>query len=109
MFIHGLQGHPEKTWTYSNEKKKAKCFWPRDLLNRDFPNARVLMYGYDSNLTNTLKKLHKPINQAGIWNHADSFLLELERERQDAPKRPLIFLAHSLGGIILKDVGYFPV
>jgi hypothetical protein len=105
VFIHGLQGGPEKTWTYSDEKKKTKCFWPRDLLNRDFPNVRLLIYGYDSNLT----KLHKPINQAGIWDHADNFLLELERERQDAPKRPIIFLAHSLGGIILKAVCPFPI
>jgi hypothetical protein len=108
VFIHGLGGHPERTWTYS-EKSRSKSkvvsvFWPRDLLNKDFPNVRVLTYGYDSHVS----RFFSATNQSGIFAHGKKFLLALKRKRKESPKRPLIFLAHSLGGIITKDACYFP-
>ena len=68
-FVHGLGGHPRKTWQHGSgkpEKKKllsrltsrnngpragdtsGSCYWPFDLLPRDFDNIRILTYGYDS-------------------------------------------------------------
>lgn len=42
---------------------------------------------------------------ADVWDHAKSLLGSLidERESEEQSKRPLIFIAHSLGGIIVKQ------
>jgi hypothetical protein len=43
VFIHGLNGHRELTWTADNG-----IMWPRDLLAGVVPTARILGFGYDS-------------------------------------------------------------
>ncbi len=43
VFVHGLGGHPRKTWT----SPRSDTYWPRDFLPADIPNARILTYGYD--------------------------------------------------------------
>ena len=45
--VHGLGGHPFKSWTF-NEKGK-ECFWLEDYLLKDLPGARVFTFGYNSN------------------------------------------------------------
>lgn len=42
MAIHGLGGHPFKTWT------EGDALWLRDFLPSSIPEARILTYGYDS-------------------------------------------------------------
>ena len=42
--IHGLGGHPYKTWT------AGKALWLRDFLPSLIPEARILTYGYDSGI-----------------------------------------------------------
>jgi hypothetical protein len=76
-------------------------FWPKDLLAKDFPNAQVLTYGYDSQVTKFFKG---PANQSGILAHGESLMRALEVQRRGCRQRPIIFLVHSLGGIILKQV-----
>ncbi|KAN0072886.1 hypothetical protein V8E54_009000 [Elaphomyces granulatus] len=123
-FIHGFTGHPKDTWTHSGKSSKrkstgiddvpgsspSKCqrllssvrskvstgptvafgksssangsgrtevYWPRDLLPRTVPNARVLTYGYDT------KVKHFAIGRE--------------------PSRPLLLVAHSLGGLVVKE------
>jgi hypothetical protein len=82
-------------------KPVATNFWPEDLLPQDFPKCRVLTYGYDSLVSRGLKGA---ANQATILDHARELLDGLEEERRQALGRPLIFIAHSLGGLLLKAV-----
>lgn len=81
----------------TNEKT---CFWLEDLLPQDFPNCRIATYGYDSRISNFFRG---PANQANIVDHGTSLLNALEAMRRDFPERPIIFVAHSLGGLILKE------
>ncbi|CCA75867.1 related to tetratricopeptide repeat domain protein-Neosartorya fischeri [Serendipita indica DSM 11827] len=90
--IHGLQGHREKTWTTDD----GVC-WLRDLLPSDLPNARILSYGYDVDTHN-----EERVSTHTLGRHADGFANALSRIRKDAPRRPIIFVAHNIGGIILK-------
>lgn len=78
----------------------ASCFWPAELLSRDFPNIRVLSYGYDSNISHFCKGA---VNQMTISQHARTLLSGLTDERRDCSDRPIIFVAHSLGGLLVKD------
>jgi hypothetical protein len=46
VFVHGLGGHPRKTWT----TPRSDTYWLRDFLPVGIPNARILTYGYDSSI-----------------------------------------------------------
>lgn len=90
--IHGLDGHREETWMTGDG-----TLWLRNFLSTDLPNARVLSYGYDANTGD-----QECISTQTMRRHADGFANALARKRREAPRRPIIFIAHNLGGIILK-------
>lgn len=63
----------------------------------DFPGARVLLYHHDS------RWLGKDAKEQTLGNAAELLLDSLIRERKNEGgemTRPLLFLAHSLGGLI---------
>jgi hypothetical protein len=49
IFVHGLTGNRETTWTYNKT-----LFWPRDLLAKELHNARILTFGYDADVIGLL-------------------------------------------------------
>lgn len=95
--VHGLGGHFKETWTDNDSKQ----LWLRDFLPSQLRDvgiaARIMSYGYDS--TTAFSK-----SVTDIEDQATMLLNALALERQSPPenKRPLIFIAHSLGGIIVK-------
>ena len=120
VFVHGLQGHPRQTWQSSvapqkhtsgrnpfkrwrdqpRDKEGAGVFWPADLIPLDFPKLRVLTYGYDSKVTGYYASSK---SKNGIFDHGNSLLNALSRERTNLANRPIIFVAHSLGGLVVKQ------
>ncbi|KAK1521436.1 hypothetical protein CPAR01_14959 [Colletotrichum paranaense] len=94
VFIHGLKGHREKTWT----SDKASEPWPKALLPSEIPDARVLAYGYDADVA----KATEMVSVSRIRDHAATFLKRLTnfRDRTDSSARPIIFVCHSLGGLV---------
>ncbi|KAK1763849.1 hypothetical protein QBC33DRAFT_596574 [Phialemonium atrogriseum] len=122
VFVHGFNGHPERTWTHKSgaddgesepptnaqgrglrprSTSRRAIYWPRDLLRTSIPEARVLTYGYDANIRHIAGKR---LNQNSVYDIASNFLVELEAQRRLAPTRRLIFIAHSLGGIVVKEM-----
>ncbi|KAJ5626814.1 tetratricopeptide and DUF676 domain protein [Penicillium herquei] len=97
VLVHGLNGDAFSTWTV---EKPKRCFWPGDLLPPLLPNARIMTFGYNANL------FHESVD-GRIAEFAENLLAELHAERGDIPDhvdRPLIFICHSLGGIVVKRV-----
>lgn len=129
VFVHGLQGHPWRTWRFKGTTKKRtlvedsqpskrlglfkrnspiwetveqkqRIFWPRDILPGDVPNTRIFTYGYNSRVS---RYFSGPTNQSNISQHGLALLNCISDERHDYSDRPLIFVAHSLGGLLVKQ------
>lgn len=131
--MHGFRGHPVRTWTHKtacviqdrNERyidasdRPAKIprlssvsshlrgkpdgehvYWPRHLIPKTLPQARVLVYGYDTNVRHFSGP---PVSKNTVYDIASDFLTSLEAERRSQPSRPLVLVAHSLGGIVVKE------
>ncbi|KAH8729738.1 Alpha/Beta hydrolase protein [Ilyonectria robusta] len=95
-FVHGLSGNRVGTWTAKGQSKP----WPETLLPLKLSRARILTYGYDAYI------VRKPVaSTKGLIDHATNLLNDLttERARSNASSRPLVFIAHSLGGLVCKE------
>ncbi|KAH7120856.1 hypothetical protein B0J11DRAFT_581621 [Dendryphion nanum] len=96
LAVHGLnprndQMHPEKTWTTDN-----KIFWLKEFLPERFKDSRIMMYEYNSNIAFGAAA-------AGIEQHSETMMNDIFIEREGAPNRPLIFICHSLGGLVVEQ------
>lgn len=72
--------------------------WLRDALPHDLPGARILTYGYDTRLAESNN--FQNLEDVALTFRA-SLRIALSRS---PPDRPLIFIAQSLGGLVLKQV-----
>ncbi|KAG0124311.1 Alpha/Beta hydrolase protein [Tuber indicum] len=90
--LHGLGGDRFRTWTHDS----GAC-WIRDFLPEQIPGARIMTFGYNSGVAFSQ-------NVAGISVFANDLLDRLKglRRHIDESTRPIIFICHSLGGIVCK-------
>ncbi|KAJ2900154.1 hypothetical protein MKZ38_002568 [Zalerion maritima] len=99
--VHGLGGNPYWSWVGTRKDTsgtKVEIDWLRELLPKFVPRCRVLSFGYQSHY---LK--HAP--KRDITNCAEELLHALSNYRlaSRSSQRPIIFLCHSLGGIVVKE------
>ena len=96
VFVHGLTGNTYTTWLH----KKSSVHWPSHLLKQDIPDARILSFGYDADIV----KLWNPASNGRLSNHAENMVgaLVRKRERTDTESRRILFVAHSLGGLVVE-------
>ena len=107
--IHGITGDYEKTWMVEQGTTRDKLgtqenlIWLRDYLAEDIAEdhhpARIFSYGYEADVTFSKSK-------AVLDTWATSLLnaIKQKRRKKDAQCRPLIFIFHSMGGLVLKKV-----
>ncbi|PCD21524.1 hypothetical protein AU210_016485 [Fusarium oxysporum f. sp. radicis-cucumerinum] len=95
-FVHGLTGNRTSTWTARGQPAP----WPKTLLPSELPKACILTYGYDAYV---VSKSVASSNR--LIDHAMNLLTDLtnDRRRRNASGRPLIFVVHSLGGLVCKE------
>lgn len=104
IFFHGLQpGDYKDAWLHtwqSQVDKGTKSSWPARLLPAEFGNAiRVLSVSYDSSATKANTRGRSSLVELG-----DGIASQLMLERVDVGTRPVFFVGHSLGGLVLKQV-----
>jgi hypothetical protein len=113
--VHGLypintELDAEHAWSVNGK------LWLRDFLPSRVPSARVSLFEYNS-------KTIFNASTIGILECAEDLLSRLKEMRtvkdqallcitsliisQMEPNRPLVFICHSLGGIIVKQVSFF--
>ena len=95
-FIHGLTGDRDSTWTADGQLTP----WPKAFLPPKLSKARILTYGYDAYVVRA-----SPASANRLIDHATNLLTKLttNRDLDNASSRPLIFVAHSLGGLLCKE------
>jgi hypothetical protein len=103
-----LEGHPSHTW-----ENDDKCCWPKDLLPTKIEGARILSFGYASLLSpalaENLKKLdasqdHYPLTFGAFGRLLYSHLVYVREALGFPNSPPIIFVAHSLGGMVVRSV-----
>jgi hypothetical protein len=84
-------------------QRQEDIYWPADLAPRTVPGSRILTYGYDTRIGHRLSG--RPVSRKSVYDHAWDFLCEFEylRRNLNEKNRPVLFIAHSLGGIIIKE------
>ncbi|KAH8719384.1 hypothetical protein GQ44DRAFT_623397 [Phaeosphaeriaceae sp. PMI808] len=90
--ITGMDGHAYGSWM-SREGNSA--MWLRDFLAHDLPDCRTMIYGYHSKLLAS--------NMNELKEYGRLFLADIEKIRDtvELQRRPLIFICHSYGGVLL--------
>ena len=92
--VTGLGGHPLGSF----RSEDGASVWLRDFAPTDLPEARFITYGYDT-------RVSKSESNQGIGELAHTLLggLDIFRRRSQTADRPICFLCHSLGGVIVKQ------
>ncbi|KAH6641227.1 hypothetical protein F5144DRAFT_125726 [Chaetomium tenue] len=102
ILVAGLGGDPVDTWR-ANDKQNT--LWPTSLLPFNIGDIRVRVWTLRYNCT-----LQGSASAARIRDHANVLLVHLNDQREDddeAKSRPIVFVGHSLGGIIIKQTIMF--
>jgi protein SERAC1 len=95
--VHGLTGDATSTW----QAKDATQPWPERKLAADLPEARIMTYGYDADIVHFATRA----SQNTVMEHSKNLLIRLINIRdQSSENRPLMFIAHSLGGLVCEKV-----
>ena len=104
VFIHGLGGTSRHTWSRNRD---LQLFWPLEWLpyETELATARIMTFGYNSHFSSLS---HRQENILNISDFAKDLLFSMkfatgEGERKpDIGSAPIIFVAHSMGGLIVK-------
>ncbi|KAK4223460.1 hypothetical protein QBC38DRAFT_487688 [Podospora fimiseda] len=94
VLVHGLDGDPVNTW-----KSASGQVWPQTLLPEARPHTRVLSFSYNGDITQD-----EVVSFATIRDNSQALLTQLACRRDGVhADRPIIFVAHCLGGLIVKQ------
>ena len=86
----------------SDERVESRgIYWPEDLAPITAPCSRILAYGYDTRVRHWAAG---QVSQKSLYDHARDLLLSLEalRREPEESQRPVLFIVHSLGGLVTK-------
>ncbi|KAI1452647.1 hypothetical protein F4805DRAFT_23210 [Annulohypoxylon moriforme] len=91
--VHGLDGDWKESWTSNNG-----VYWIKDLLPVETPQSRILSYAYDSRWS------ADTLLTDDVFTFGETLVRDLTELRlaTNTSQRPIIFIAHSLGGIVIK-------
>ncbi|KAL9614137.1 MAG: hypothetical protein Q9167_001347 [Letrouitia subvulpina] len=103
IFIHGLGGDSQRTW--SKDPRDPNLFWPQHWLplEPEIARARILSFGYNASFLPGA-----PRNIYRIGDFAKELLYEMRFSKDhggedlNIGKVPVIFVMHSMGGLVAK-------
>jgi hypothetical protein len=98
--IHGLGANVDWTWTRRSKDRLKHVNWLRDpdMLPRIVPKARIMVYTYNPAWLSSASKT--VLQQSG-----EDMMRRTHDFRNGKTNHPIIFIGHSLGGIVIEYVG----
>jgi hypothetical protein len=112
VFVHGLMGDAYRTWRHSEDEASSWPHWVAEA----YANVGVWSLGYPASLSKWSRApqwFRRHVLRKGDANPAAGHAMALERRavnvldrllQRKLGRRPLIFVCHSLGGLLVKQV-----
>ncbi|KAI1408636.1 hypothetical protein F5Y13DRAFT_194107 [Hypoxylon sp. FL1857] len=99
ILVHGLGGSSWRTWSW---ERHPDVFWPEWLRHEDgLSHFRVFTYGYNANFMD-------PENPLSILDFSKALLIRMKTygdgDVDCIGMKPIVFVAHSMGGLVVKKV-----
>lgn len=115
VFVHGLLGGPFKTWRQGGSDDRlpselneliaqgqyTRC-WPKDWLSQDSEHLRILTVEYDTYLSELSATCPFDREKRSLYIRAKTILHKLRKA--GIGERPIIFVGHSMGGLLIKQM-----
>ncbi|XP_076873857.1 protein SERAC1 isoform X2 [Brachyhypopomus gauderio] len=113
LFVHGLLGAAFKTWRQKDcdpvedeksvgmQEEYTEC-WPKSWLAADCPNLRILAVEYDTHLSDWRAKCPAENQRKSLACRSEELLKKLKAA--GVGERPVIWVAHSMGGLLVKKM-----
>ncbi|KAK6833360.1 hypothetical protein PG987_008054 [Apiospora arundinis] len=106
VFVHGLGGSSRKTWSFNRD---LEFFWPLKFLpfESDIQDARISTFGYNSDFRPGSGK-----TKVSILDFSKDLLYDLKYAQDELEtgteelgmgEKPIIFVVHSMGGLLVKE------
>lgn len=95
IIVHGLSGSALRTWSWQRDREN---FWPKWLSQDDhLGSSRIFTFGYNSDFKGDAPGLN-------IIDFARDLLMHMLNCRDGIGEdRPILFIAHSMGGLVVKQ------
>lgn len=108
IFLHGLLGGAIKTWRQKDRIPSATddmshytdC-WPKDWLAEDCPDVRIISIHYDAGLSSWSTCRTDKI-KCTLEGRSSELLEKLRKA--GVGQRPIIWVGHSMGGLLIKQM-----
>ncbi|MCJ1386504.1 hypothetical protein MMC17_009630, partial [Xylographa soralifera] len=104
VFVHGLGGSSRQSWS---KDRNPELFWPQQWLPNEpiISAARIFSFGYNAAFQSTSTGRNNILN---VSDFAKDLLYSMRFATGDGEKQlkmgqlPIIFVAHSMGGLVVK-------
>ncbi|MCJ1250637.1 hypothetical protein MMC30_007865 [Trapelia coarctata] len=102
VLVHGAHGHAINSFAchFTNSSREAReALWALDALPKALETVgivpRIMTYGW--NADSWLDSTHS------MNTECETLIKALESERSNTPNRPIVFIGHGIGGLLIKQ------
>ncbi|OTA67910.1 hypothetical protein K449DRAFT_187192 [Hypoxylon sp. EC38] len=92
--VHGLGANVDWSWTWKNGTRHVHWLKDPDMLPALLPKARIMAYSYES-------RWHFNAPKTRLELCGEDLIRSLHGFRANERDRPVLFIAHSLGGLVV--------
>ncbi|MCJ1353732.1 MAG: hypothetical protein MMC33_003719 [Icmadophila ericetorum] len=100
VFVHGLGGTSRGTWSWNRDPEN---FWPPWLGDdSDLSRTRIFTFGYNAAFAGSYTSLSILDFAKDLLFRMKTYTGENEQDNAQFGEHPIIFVAHSMGGLVVK-------